>query len=277
MDQSSPLRIGAVRYLNARPLTYRLSELAPEAELVLDVPSRLADALRAGRLDVGLIPSVEYFRAGCYSIVPGIAIAARGPVRSVKLYSRCALDEIGTLALDVGSRTSAALAQIWLARAYGVRPDVEPLPLGVPPEATTADAVLAIGDRGMFPAPAGVFRHEVDLAEAWLELTGLPFVFAIWAVAPDVDLGAVEAAFHQAKREGLAAVHAIARQATVELGLPFEDCLRYLTCNICYDLTEPELRGLNLFYRWARELELVPDGVELKFYDRANLAEVSSG
>src|SRR5690349_12556900 len=106
------IRIGAVNYLNTKPLICDLEELAPEAELVLDVPSRLADLLAAGELDVGLIPVIEYFRAGDYSIVPDIAIATRGPVLSVTLFSRCPWQQIRTVALDAGSRTSAALAQV---------------------------------------------------------------------------------------------------------------------------------------------------------------------
>jgi chorismate dehydratase len=84
------VRIGAVNYLNTKPLIDDLEVLAPGAELVLDVPSRLADHLSAGRLDVALIPVIEYYRAGTYSIVPDIAIASRGPVLSVTLFSRVA-------------------------------------------------------------------------------------------------------------------------------------------------------------------------------------------
>src|SRR4051794_5921059 len=86
MDE--PVRIGAVNYLNTKPLIYELPLLAPEAELILDVPSRLAEGLRAGKLDVALIPVIEYFRAGSYSLVPNIAIASHGPVLSVTLFSR---------------------------------------------------------------------------------------------------------------------------------------------------------------------------------------------
>ena len=83
-----PLRIGAVNYLNTKPLIYELEQLAPEAELILDYPSRLADDLEMGRLDVALIPIIEYFRAGTYRLVPNISIASHGPVLSVTLFSR---------------------------------------------------------------------------------------------------------------------------------------------------------------------------------------------
>ncbi len=269
-----PIRIGAVRYLNARPLVYRLQELVPEAEVIYDLPSRLADGLAEGTLDVALIPSVEYFRGQGYRIVPGIAIAARGPVRSVKLYTRVPLAEIKTLALDEGSRTSAALVQVWLARYHGLHPQIQPLPIGVSPEECPADAVLAIGDRGMYPAPEGEFLAEYDLADEWLRATGRPFVFAFWAVAPGVVLGPVEEALLHAREAGLAHAAEIAEAAAAELELPYETCYEYLTKNICYEFDEPEREGLLLFYRWSCELGLVPANVELRFYDRAHPAEV---
>src|SRR3954469_11381392 len=108
------VRVGAVNYLNTKPLICDLERVAPEAVLLLDVPSRLADRLAAGELDVALIPVIEYFRAADYSVVPGVSIATRGPVLSVTLFSRQPWDRIRRVALDVGSRTSAALTQILL-------------------------------------------------------------------------------------------------------------------------------------------------------------------
>ena len=180
-----PVRVGAVSYLNAKPLYYGLEAHAPGVELVMDLPSRLADRLAAGDLDVALIPSVEYLRGAGrgYEILPGFAIAAHGPVWSVKLFSRVPFDQVRRLALDEGSRTSQALARVWLDAAHGVRPErVEILPMGASPLESTADAVLVIGDRAM-RVPDAPWHAVVDLAEAWRDLTGLPFVFALW-VAP---------------------------------------------------------------------------------------------
>src|SRR3954454_20237746 len=123
------VRIGAVTYLNTKPLIHDLDELAPAAELVLDVPSRLAEQLRRGELDVALIPVIEYFRHGGYRVVPDIAIASNGPVLSVTLFSRAPWQAIRRVALDEGSRTSAALTQILLRERHGVRPELVPLPL----------------------------------------------------------------------------------------------------------------------------------------------------
>src|SRR3954462_4391153 len=113
---SAPIRVGAVSYLNAKPLYYRLTEFAPGIDLEMDLPSRLADRLARGDLDLALIPSVEYLRGAeqGYQVLPGFAIAARGAARSVKLFSRVPLERIERLALDAGSRTSQVLARVWL-------------------------------------------------------------------------------------------------------------------------------------------------------------------
>ena len=125
MNAHPKLRIGAVSYLNTKPLIYGIERFAPQAELVLDYPSRLADDLARGRLDVALIPSIEFFHDPSYSIVSDACIACRGPVLSVKLFSRGPIEAIRTLALDEGSRTSVALVRILLAERYGVRPRIE--------------------------------------------------------------------------------------------------------------------------------------------------------
>src|SRR3954447_23994841 len=138
------LRVGAVSYLNAKPLYHRLDRWAPGVDLTMDLPSRLASRLADGDLDVALIPSVEYLRgaASGYEILPGFAIAARGAVRSVKLFSRVPFERIERLALDEGSRTSQALARVWLDARHGIRPrQLEILPMGVPAQESTADAV----------------------------------------------------------------------------------------------------------------------------------------
>src|SRR5215207_2486610 len=182
------IRIGAVNYLNTKPLICDLDQLAPDAELLLDLPSRLADRLATGDLDVALIPVIEYFRAGTYSIVPGVSIASRGPVLSVTLFSRVPWPDIRSVALDEGSRTSAALTQILLRKRYGVRPRVEQLLIDAPAESAATDAVLLIGDRAMKAClPGHPFAY--DLGQEWTDWTGLPFVYAIWAVRPGVELG----------------------------------------------------------------------------------------
>jgi chorismate dehydratase len=259
------VRIGAVNYLNTKPLIHDLEALAPTADLVLDVPSRLADELARGTLDVALIPVIEYFRGGPYTIVPDIAIVSHGPVLSVTLFSRVPWAEIRRVALDEGSRTSAALAQVLLRKRYGVAPEVVPLPLDRAAEEADADAVLLIGDRAMRACLPG-FAHAFDLGQEWHDWTGLPFVYAVWAVGEDVDLGPAEAALHEAKRRGCARVGPIAHAEAPRLGLDAGFCRRYLGNIIRYDLGPREQAGLHHYYMLACELGLAPRGVGLQFY-----------
>ena len=262
---TEPLRIGAVNYLNTKPLIHDLQRLAPDAELILDVPSRLADRLREGTLDVALIPVIEYFRAGTYSIVPGISISSDGPVLSVTLFSKMPWPEIRSVALDEGSRTSAALCQILLKKRHGVSPKLEPLPLDRAAEAVTTDAVLVIGDRAMHTCLPG-FAHAYDLGQEWHDWTGLPFVYAVWAVREGVELGAVAEALQQAKRSGLMNVGPIAAREAKLLNLDPGFCRRYLSNIIRFDLGAKELAGLAKFYRDALALELAPPGVAIAMY-----------
>lgn len=271
---ADPIRVGAVSYLNAKPLYYRLEEFAPDVRLQMDVPSRLADRLASGDLDVALIPSVEYLRgvASGYEILPGFAIAARGPVRSVKLFSRVPIGRIERLALDDGSRTSQALVQIWLDAVHGVHPpSIESLPLGVPPQESTADAVLLIGDRAM-KVPDSAFHTVVDLAEAWNGLTGLPFVFALWVARAGVELGDLPERLDRCRAEGLAHADELAATHGPRLGLDVASCYDYLTKALSYDLGEPEVAGLRRFADMAARLGMAPEGVDLVFRHRRDLA-----
>ena len=270
MDQ--PVRIGAVNYLNTKPLICDLEYLAPRAELVLEVPSRLADLLADGQLDVALIPVIEYFRAGCYSVVPNIAIASRGPVLSVTLFSRMPWTAIRRVALDAGSRTSAALTRILLSKRYDVSAEVVSLPLDGEAEEADADAVLLIGDRAMRACLPG-FQYAYDLGQEWFDWTGLPFVFAVWAVREGVDLGGVDEALRQAKERGLERAGPIAHAEAPRLGLDAGFCRRYLSNILHFDLGPREQAGLHHYYMLACEMGLTRRGVSLEHYHPAHLAK----
>lgn len=267
-----PLRIGAVNYLNTKPLIEGLTVFAPDIRLVLDLPSRLADRLAAGDLDVGLIPVVEFFRAGTYTLIPNVAIASRGPVLSVTLFSRVPWPEVRSVALDEGSRTSAALTQVILRSRYGVTPRIEPLPIDQPADSVATDAVLLIGDKAMRACLPG-FAHAYDLGQTWSDWTGLPFVYAVWAVRHGVDLGDVATAFEQAKQLGLRRAGAIAAREASTLGLDAGFCRRYLTDILHYDLGPRELAGLARFHGYAADLGLAPREVPLVQYRRSDLVE----
>lgn len=263
------LRVGAVNYLNTKPLVEGLMDFAPNIHLSFDLPSRLADQMAAGELDVGLIPVVEFFRAKTYTIVPGCSISSRGPVLSVTLFSRVPWGEIRSVSLDEGSRTSAALTKILLAN-----PAIQyhPLPISAPADDAPTDAVLLIGDRAMKACLPG-FEFSYDLGAEWFDRTGLPMVFAVWAVRPGVDLGEAEQAFVKAKRHGLSRAGVIAEREAKLLGLDPGYCRRYFDTIIRYDLGEPELAGLRRYYQLATDLGLTPEGVDLVRYHRPHLEQ----
>lgn len=253
------MRIGAVSYLNTKPLVYQLARFAPAAEVVFDLPSRLADALAAGKLDVALIPSVEYFQNPDYAIISDACIGCRGPVLSVKLLSRVPMDKIRTLALDEGSRTSVALVRILLKERHGLTPRLLPFPLGVAAETVEADAVLMIGDRAMHP-PAG-FPHEWDLGDEWCRWAELPFVFAMWVARKELvpKLSEIEIALGRARDEGVAHLDEIARSEAAGVRLTPEQSLSYLRDNLYFYLGPRERRGLELFREHAVRLGLAPE------------------
>ena len=262
-----PVRIGAVGYLNARPLTLAIRRFAPSAEITVDLPSRLADSLAAGQLDVALIPSIEYFRNPDWTVVSDACVACDGPVRSVKLFGRVPIEQVRTLALDEGSRTSAALVRILLKERFGVEPQLCPLPIGASLEDSQVDAAMLIGDRAMLPM-RGRYEFVWDLGQQWSQWTGLPFVFAMWIARSGVDLQDIDEVLTAARDEGVANLAEIARQAAPGLGLSEDACLDYLRDNLDFQLHDRQRRGLQQFCELAARHRLAPAGVELVFYDQ---------
>ncbi|TWU54632.1 Chorismate dehydratase [Rubripirellula tenax] len=253
------LRVGAVSYLNTKPLIHTLaSQLGSRGSLTLDLPSRLAADLAAGRLDVALIPSVEYFRGHDYSIVSDAAIGCRGPVWSVRLLSRVPVAKIRTLALDEGSRTSAAMVQVLLAEMYGLRPDTVPMGIDQSAEEVDADAILLIGDRAMHPA-RGVYQEIWDLGDRWCRWTELPFVFAMWVARPGVDVSGLAEILEASRDSGIKHLESIAAANAATHGLTKEDLHRYFAENLYFRLGTGERHGLESFRTRATAIGLIPD------------------
>lgn len=263
------IRIGAVSYLNTKPLVHRLDEFAPQARIEFDLPSRLADRLSAGELDVALIPTVEYFRNSDYTIVSDACIACRGPVWSVKLFSRVPAAEIRTLSLDEGSRTSAAMTRSILAQTFQIEPELHSLPIGDGLAHAETDAVLLIGDRAMKADESG-FVEVWDLGDVWCRSTKLPFVFAMWTARPgfsELELSALDSVLTQARDAGLSNLESIAVSECETFGLSHEECLSYLRDNLHFRLGSEEREGLKLFYERTSQLGLVPKERDLRFHD----------
>ena len=273
-----PFRIGAVSYLNSKPLIYSLEELVG-GPLVVDLPSRLAAGLANNDLDVALIPSIEYARNGGYTIVSDACISCNGPVKSVMLYSRVPVEQIQTLALDEGSRTSATLVRILLAERFDVHPRTVPLPIGSTASDSDANAVMLIGDRGMIPID-GHYEFVWDLGQEWCDWTGLPFVFAMWVARGELsEQSKTSNISHQeklkelgrllgvARNRGLENLEEIARREAPIVGIPFQQCYEYFRDNLTFRLGPAQRRGLALFYELAAQHDLAPHGVKLAFTD----------
>lgn len=266
LQSTRPIRVGAVSYLNTKPLVYGLAQRLRGAEVVFDLPSRLADRLATGELDVALIPSIEFFQDPAYTILSDACIGCRGPVLSVKLLFRTAPSQVRTLALDEGSRTSAALARILLHERCGITPDRAPFPLGTSLQATTADAVLMIGDRAIHP-PEGEFVEIWDLGDQWCRWAERPFVFAMWVARAGEERAGLEAALCEARDDGVAHLPQIAAIEGAAVGLSAEQAYCYFRENLYFHLGPREQQGLELFYQLAAQLGLAPPGLDLHYDD----------
>jgi chorismate dehydratase len=256
------IRIGAVRYLNTRPLVFGLAEAAPERiELSFDVPAVLADRLARGEIDVGLIPTVELARIPDLEIVPGLGIVSRGAARSVLLATRCAPERARRVALDPESRTSNALIRILFDELWKASPEFELGRVGIADWLDGYDAAVRIGDKALFELlPEGVETH--DLGELWDRVTGLPFVWAVWACRPGMLDGELSGTLHGCLERGLQSVDAIAREYAFEGRSDPELARAYLTQNIRFRLGPEELRGMKRFLAAAARVGAAPRVVD---------------
>jgi chorismate dehydratase len=257
--------VGIVQYLNAWPLAWSfISGSAPAALAPLYLPpARVADGLAEGELDVGLIPSAELQRIPGLRVVPGLCIASQHEVRSVLLVSRLPPAAIRRVALDESSRTSAVLVRVLLAERWGVRPEVVPCRPDLDAMLATADAALLIGDPALRVPRAGF--HVVDLAAEWRALTGLPFVFAVWAVAPAVGESGLADWLAASLRAGLGELPALVARAAAETGLPSAELHTYLTEHLSYHLGAEEQASLDEFFRRAHHHGLLPAPRPLRY------------
>jgi chorismate dehydratase len=213
--------VAASSYLNAAPLCYSFihGEQKDSCEFQSDAaPARCAELVAEGNADAALIPVIEYQRIPGLKIARGACVASRKTVRSVVLASRVPITEIQSVALDTSSRTSAALIQIILGRFYSLNPTYRSSPPRLSQMLESNDAALMIGDPAMLIDRSTL--HVYDLAEEWWKQTGLPFVFAFWAIREDSQSWPGGVDFIRAKREGLAHTEDLADMYAATLGLP---------------------------------------------------------
>jgi len=278
---AAPLRVSVVKYLNTAPLVWGLERGAAKSRYRLSytVPAECAEALRCGAADVGIIPSIEYQTIPGLKIVPHISIASERKVKSVLLVSRGPARRAKRVALDASSRTSAALVKILFALLWKREPEYVEAAPDLKAMMSSADAALLIGDPALqfvlhSPAAGAAGLGEVgnlhiyDMAEEWVRLTNLPFVFAFWVVRAEAARAAgprLVGDFLKSRDDGLQHIPEIAHQAAERLKLPGGLLERYLRSSIQYRLDAPHRAGLESFYRYAHELGLIEKARPLEF------------
>jgi chorismate dehydratase len=246
-------KLGCVPFLNAKPLIAWFSE-GDSADVTFADPSLLGPMADKGEVDAAIASSFFAVQDPSLRIAAGVSISSNGPVRSVRLFSRVPFEEIDSLALDSASMTSNHLAQIILANNYRVRPRCEARKADLSAMLEEFDAAVLIGDAGMKADGSGL--QVLDLGEAWTNMTGAPFVWALWVGRNGLTEDLAEQ-LRRAKDFGKQEVAAISNAAAMELGLSPEATLDYLTTAIDFDLNSSHLRGFELYGKLCQEMGFV--------------------
>jgi chorismate dehydratase len=269
----SRLRISAISFLNTAPLMWDFEhgDAGKNFSIEYTIPSACAAALAANEADIGIIPSFTYAEIPGLVILPNIAIASKDHVRSILLVSKKPMEEVRTVAADTSSRTSVALTQVLFTKFFGGPRELTPHPPQLEAMLRDHDAALLIGDAAL-QVPVDTKYHVYDLAHIWRRTTGLPFVFAFWAVRLDAlnrkpDDLTLTKVFQASRDHGLEPqnLEVIAQEWAPKLGLAEDDIRSYLTTNIHYYLDRENHAGLKLFLLYAHEIGLMPSVPELRF------------
>ncbi len=263
---TEPVRLGAVGYLNARPLTWALDRAPERWKIRYDVPAVCSALLRSHEVDLGLVPSFDYLEEEDYRFVPGVGIGSYGPVASVALFTGVPLEDIRRIALDASSRTSVALVKVLCHHRFRITPEFVPHGPDIKEMTRRADAALLIGDPALEADHEALGLVKIDLGAEWTEMTSLPFVYAAWtgrsgAVSPsDVRL------LQDAQEEGRRSLGAIASEFAGGDGVRAERAATYLRDNVRYGIGADDARGLQMFLDYAADLGLAPRKRSLEFF-----------
>jgi len=261
-----PVRLGAVSYLNVRPLVYGLERHPDRVSLRFDVPAVCAELLAAGGIDLGMVPSITHLDRPADRIVPDVCIGSEGAVTSVALFSRVPLREVRSLALDTSSRTSVVLTRILCARRFAIAPTFVPHPPDLGAMLAKADAALLIGDPALFLDPVTYEVSKTDLGVEWTAMTGLPFVWAFWAGRPDAADAETVSLLQQAAEAGMRHSDEIADAYCVSRPERRALARSYLRDHLRFRLDGRAMAGLETYYREAAALGLAPAVGPLQFF-----------
>ena len=240
------IRVGAVSYLNAKPLVYGFEKgmMQESVDLSFDFPSRVAAQLLNDQIDVGLIPVAAIPLLKEHFIISDFCIGTEGEVASVCLFSDVPLQNIESVLLDYQSRTSVILLKILMKEHWKIAPKIIIAESGYEAEISGSKAGLVIGDRAFVQRKKS--KYHFDLGLAWKEMTNLPFVFAAWVSNKEISDLLIKR-FNEATSEGLA------RKNIIAAAIPYEeyDLLKYYEDNISYELNHSKKIALNLFLEKA--------------------------
>lgn len=244
-------KFAVLTYVNAVPLVRFLPDMCPNAELIYGTPRETFSELIGGRVDAAIVPVVDYLNTPGLDMADGLGICADGNVESVLLQCKRPLGEVRTINLDPASRTSNLLLAMLLRKHFCVRENIS-LTVG----AADADACVMIGDRALSAEPV---LESYDLAGEWKSMTGLPFVFAVWAYRADhPDRRKLSEIVHIAKDTGCDAIAELAKLHAGRLGLTEVRCFHYLTSCIYYDIGPAERNSMQLFRKLSASLMETP-------------------
>ena len=268
MVSTHPIILGSVPYLNVQPMLWAIHNgmVGSNIEIIPQVPRQLASSLADGQFDSAIVPVFEYFRnPHFYTYINGPVIAARGRVQSVMLFASLPWEQLDTVYLDASSLTSVNLFKVLCAengfRIKFLDTSQHPVPLHLPP----GTGWVLIGD----PAIAQLGRHplEIDLAFAWQQLTGLPFVFAAWLVPKNKHPRGLQTILNESLRLGQANLRQVADDNAAKFQVTPDFALRYFNTCIHYQLGEQEQAGWQEFGRLCHKNKLVETLPELRQYN----------
>ena len=236
------IRVGAVSYLNTKPLVYGFNKglLKDQIDLSFEYPSKIAAQLAKNEIDIGLVPVAALLGLQDYQVISDYCIGTDGEVASVCLFSDLPLKDITTILLDYQSRTSVALLKILLREHWKINPEIIVSAEGYEQHIKGTTAGLVIGDRAFTQRKISTFHYDLGLA--WKELTGLPFVFAAWVSVVTLQQSFIEN-FNEAISSGLTHI----KEISVSIVSPEYDMYKYYTENINYHLSEAKKQAMNLF------------------------------
>jgi len=243
------VRVGAVSYLNTKPLIYGIEKgmIKEEADLLIDYPSKIASMLLEDEIDVGLVPVAIIPEMKEYHIISDYCIGSVGKVASVCLFSEVPLNKIKTILLDYQSRTSVALLKVLIRDFWEIKVLFENTSGNYQTKISGTTAGLVIGDRALQQRKISPFIY--DLGEEWKKFTGLPFVFAAWISNKKLDADFIQK-FNEANAFGLNKIDEVVNQNPYEVF----DLHHYYTDCISFEMDEKKKKGLEIFLKKVTEM-----------------------